>query len=794
MANARQALEKLLETVGESSQFAASGSLTPVLPGLEVKGVGSIGCPVAAADAKRLIAKATQAPYGRGEETIVDTNVRRVWQIEPSQFSLRNAEWNTHVAAIVDAVKLEFGIRQKVSPQLYKLLVYEKGSFFASHRDSEKTPGMFATLVVCLPSRHEGGTLLVSHDGQTKKIDFGGKDAEFKTQYAALYADCQHEITPVTAGYRICLIYNLAIAGKRQPSAPRNASAVEKAAQLLEELFADASSDLSKIAIPFRHQYTQAGLDPKQLKGSDRARADVLMRAAESLDYQCFLALLTHHQSGEAEYSTLGYDRHWGRRSYRWSYDEYEDEDGDDEDSDDSGVEMGEVYEEELSLDHWLDLHGRKQPFGEMHLEESEILNQDDKEHWSFDQEVHEATGNEGVSMDRWYRQGVIVIWPRDRYFGILAGEGQASAVPALEQMAVRSRKSASSATCLTFADEIIGHWKPRQQIVGGESSYSGRMLKLLERIGTADLAQRFLRDVLPKDFDGSEGQAVFRLCQRFGWGPFAATLRAFISQQKPEDHFTRLEQIVSICERLCCASPALTEERRAVCVSLADELAQVIERWDAGRTVAWYRHEEKRAGVVASVVRIFSTIEAMDHLDRLLAHALADKRHYDLHEVLIPDIKAISKWISKVPAAQPAASRLLQYCVAQLRAATAQRIEPPKDWTREAELGCKCEDCRALSRFLGDPTQRVGRFPIRKERRRHLHQQIEIHRCDVTHVTDRKGSPQTLVCTKTQESYERRLKQFDIDTKLLAELVALAGGGRRTAVGRSSSRRTLKR
>src|SRR5260370_27311353 len=110
MADARQALKKLLATLGESCQFATSGSLTPVLPGLEVEGIGSIGFPVAAADAERLIAKATQAPYGRGEATIVATDVRRVWQIEPSEFVLRNAEWNTHVATIVDAVKEEFGI------------------------------------------------------------------------------------------------------------------------------------------------------------------------------------------------------------------------------------------------------------------------------------------------------------------------------------------------------------------------------------------------------------------------------------------------------------------------------------------------------------------------------------------------------------------------------------------------------------------------------------------------------------------------------------------------------------
>src|SRR5262249_49850893 len=99
-------------------------------------------------------------------------------------------------------------------------------------------------------------------------------------------------------------------------------------------------------------------------------------------------------------------------------------------------------------------------------------------------------------------------------------------------------------------------------------------------------------------------------------------------------------------------------------------------------------------------------------------------------------------------------------------------------------------EDCRMLSRFLRDPEQRVGRFPLRKERRRHLHQQIDQHQCDCTHVTERKGSPQTLVCTKTQASYERRKKQFAVDTKLLAELEALAAVEPRAAVRRSPGRR----
>ena len=270
MTEARQSLEDLVGTLGESSQFVSQGSLPPLLPGLNVQGAGLIGLPVSAADAKRLIVQAEQAPYGRGEKTILDTNVRRVWQLDPAQFALENREWDGHVAAIVDAVRQDFGIAQKVKPELYKLLVYEKGSFFAFHRDTEKTSRMFGTLMVCLPSRHEGGPLIVRHDGRTVTVDFAKQGGEFETQYAAFYADCEHEIKPVTSGYRICLIYNLATAGKKQPRAPQNSAAVAAAAKLLSSLFADAAAGPQKIAVPFRHQYTEAGLDPRQLKGADR--------------------------------------------------------------------------------------------------------------------------------------------------------------------------------------------------------------------------------------------------------------------------------------------------------------------------------------------------------------------------------------------------------------------------------------------------------------------------------------------------------------------------------------------
>jgi hypothetical protein len=797
MVQANEPLKQLLESLGESSQFGAAGVLAPVLAGLAAKGVGPIPVPVSAADAKELIRKATQAPYGRGEDTVVDTNVRRVWQLEPSQFELRNPEWKTCLTTMVDAVRKEFGIKQKVTPKLYKLLIYEKGSFFTPHRDTEKLPGMFATLVVALPSRHEGGTLIVRHGGQTKKIDFGGKDSEFQLQYAAFYADCQHEIKPVTEGHRVCLVYNLVAAGKKQPAPPENAPAVEKAAKLLKQLFTDSSSDRSKLAIPLKHQYTEAGLDPARLKGSDRPLLEVLTGAAESLDYQCYLALLTRYQSGEANYDTLDFDP-WSRRSSRsgWHYDEYEEDEEDEEDEerggDDSGVDIGEVYEEELTLNHWLDPQGRPQPFGEIHLEEDEILSPEDMDGWAFEQEVQEATGNEGVSVDRWYRHSVLVIWPRDRYFSVLAEEGQAAALGALEQMAAHGKKPDGVEACRTFAQEIIDQWLHGERTADTRSSYSGRMLKVLERIGTVELAQRFLREVLPKDYDGSEGKVLKRLCERFGWKVLAEELRDFLAQQPPKNQLIGPKPIVSICEALCCEPPALTEERRNVCRSLAADLLAALERWDRKRTESW-QQPESRAGVVESVLRIGASLEAGQWLDHSLDHVLSDPRHYDLHEVLIPDVKGTYQLLAQVPAARPAAERLMQHCLEALRSATAHPIEPPSTWKRNAPLGCTCEDCQALSHFLHDPAARVARMPLRKDRRQHLHQQIDLHKIDCTHVTERQGSPQTLMLTKTQATYERRLKQYHEDQQLLAELEALAAGERPVAQKGRRRRRTQK-
>ena len=109
----------------------------------------------------------------------------------------------------------------EIAFHLYKLLIYPVGGKFDKHRDTEKQEGMFVTLVVQLPSEYSGGTLTVSHQGITKEIDFGGEEGKDAFRYVCFYADCEHEIRPVTQGYRACLVYNVCYDGPNAlPAAP----------------------------------------------------------------------------------------------------------------------------------------------------------------------------------------------------------------------------------------------------------------------------------------------------------------------------------------------------------------------------------------------------------------------------------------------------------------------------------------------------------------------------------------------------------------------------------------------
>ena len=63
--------------------------------------------------------------------------------------------------------------------------------------------------------------------------------------------------------------------------------------------------------------------------------------------------------------------------------------------------------------------------------------------------------------------------------------------------------------------------------------------------------------------------------------------------------------------------------------------------------------------------------------------------------------------------------------------------------------------------------------FTLRVKTGVHAHQinKIRRHECDVKHALERKGSPYSLVLTKTVGSFQRALKSYEANRRLLEKL-----------------------
>src|SRR6266536_2732943 len=165
------ALLNSLRSVERPGDFCVGGLREIFMPSIDIKGMGRIAFPLLPAQGGRLVAIAEAAPYGRGEDTVVDRDVRRTWQIDRGKVRIGGRHWDETLAELVANVALGLGVSEPVAADFYKLLVYDAGSFFADHRDTEKVPGMFATLVIVLPSAHSGGELVIKHLGREVVLD-----------------------------------------------------------------------------------------------------------------------------------------------------------------------------------------------------------------------------------------------------------------------------------------------------------------------------------------------------------------------------------------------------------------------------------------------------------------------------------------------------------------------------------------------------------------------------------------------------------------------------------------------
>ncbi|MGF6884461.1 hypothetical protein ABIA39_005696 [Nocardia sp. GAS34] len=447
-----RAIGEFMRSVRPPGSFTARRTASAADLAIEVEGIGPLRFPVALTQALELRRIARPARYGLGEQTLLDPGVRDTGEIPLELVTVDQDRWRHRLAPILDALRFDLGLPPdcELSAELHSMLVYGPRQFFRRHRDSEKSDGMIATLVVTLPSFFEGGELVVEHRGE-RVVDHGSPG---EIGLVAFYTDCEHEVLPVTLGHRISLTYNLIASPRAVLTADTGAPdpAVAALADQLREHFTTPAPGTGSrrhllgdpdLELPDRlvclldHQYSQRGFGWDQLKGADAARVQVLLAAADSVGYDTALALAEVQENHSSEDLAdacwmCGRRRRWERVEGSWElvWDEWEpNEFSEDEPLEEERAEgslpidhpdrmtpeeLGRPHVSGITLTWWINRAGevtgpvtRKVFPAEICTDTTELDLQ------PFAVESEGFTGNEGNTVDRWYRRAAIIVRPR---------------------------------------------------------------------------------------------------------------------------------------------------------------------------------------------------------------------------------------------------------------------------------------------------------------------------------------------------------------------------------------------
>ena len=733
---ARERLARLLDNSEPAGSFSAQLLASAHLLQLEVSGVGPVSLPVRAPLAKKLIAVARPAMFGRGEETLTDTSVRDTSELTPGQITLGGPDWTALMERALEHFRDELGLPRKsrLRAEPHSMLVYGKGQFFLPHQDSEKDDAMVGTLVLSLPSAHTGGELVIDHAGQS--IAYRASKEELT--FVAFYADCRHQVTPVRSGYRVTLTFNL-LSGAETP-APEAGPTAELAHCLTEHFSTPAtprygSRDLglpNRLVFLLDHEYTQRGLNARRLKGADAERAALVRTAAERAGCETVLALAEVKETWDALPS--GSDQ-------RDDYDDYyEDEDEDDgyRDEDPSDFQLNELIDDEITLGWWNSPDGTGGEPISLHVPDYEVCASTPSVDLAPYQSEYEGyMGNYGNTLDRWYRRAAVVVWPQDRAF---AARAEAGSQWALHEL--RDRIEAGDLDGARAAAESLAPFWKRIRAQAGLLGAALDVAAGLDAAGTAAmLLEPFRMETLAQEHAGRLAAAAGRYGEEWtrsvidGWfGPehhFGTNLSGWVDNPLPE-----------LCWTL--RTTGRPEVARLLAAGAWRRMSGQLRLWTITP-----RSEVRQPQLEMLSSPLVRLLEAAD--DKLRDEIAGALREYgdNVLECLMPALRLAD--------ARRAAGldTVARNCAERLGGIIARPLRDEDDWSIDW-TGCGCGLCDTLGAFLDSRSRRIFPWPLATDGRRHVHTQIDSAGLPVRHQTRRQGRPYTLVLTKTDELFGR--------------------------------------
>ena len=757
--NARAAFLTAFSNITGTGNFHSAGSTPFFLPRLCVKALGEISFPLTTGQAKELIALAEAAPFGKGTRTVLDEKVRKCWQIDAACFSFESPEWVKFLQKTVDDLGGALGIKGTVSAVPYKLLIYGKGGHFKPHKDTEKLDAMFGSLIIALPSAHQGGRLFIRHDGAEAVVDFSAPERCHEFQHAAFFADCEHEVEPVRSGYRFCVAYNLRLE-KGDPALLNLPLTAQSKGLLpaLDDLKKDRQGQLS--AILLEHSYTEANLSLHHLKGHDQARALTLLAAAPRAGFTTHLALVTFHQMGALD----NYDGEYGYRG-RGRYQDPEE-----------GT-MGEIYEESLTISDWRDNQDQKVDLGNYQIDKESLISADAIDADDPDEMQAEGyTGNAGCTMDHWYRRAAIVLWAGDESEQILCRQNMRGACSGLEKLASGKDTKAGSpfyrlaAAAISLYPEKL----PRLSEYSVSSDFSADPLRLilaaLAKTKSGELLGKLLKKLPPAAFLICDRPLWEQMFKAFGAEPFDDTCQRLLREDVKISRIP-LFQILGVLVNSK-DSPRVQQ----IAPHLAKTAPEQPPGYLPGRRSG---QDDLRFTEVRTLLEASAFITNRTHLKAVQEFLQADRSLTWIREVLGPVLldKTTARHLKATPSLRPA---VLDFATGLLSKETQRPLPPYPNWTRPCppatprhypSYSKKGDPIQELAAFMADPAENMHQFARIQGERSSLESFIRNHRLDLDCITVSTRSPHVLVCSKNSNSHQAALTLRTKDETLLIGL-----------------------
>lgn len=715
-------------------RFWAEGRLPAGHLSIEVEGLGPLPLPLPPTQAQALHDLSEPAQFGLRDQTLLDPSVRHTGEISADLLSL---DWQPGAfAALKQAVAQALGVEQ-LDAWLHNLLIYGPGQFFKPHQDTEKHPGMVATLVLVWPSPHIGGTLRVELGKQETVLSSQHLQAQ-DLRWFAFYADCRHEVLPVQEGWRVALTFDLVLpAEAARPAVPAVLqTALEQALRQQFALDGDTPS-MAPWVLLLDHEYTEHGLRWPLLKGDDRWRVAALRAAAEALGLRLHLALAELHQTWSAEPAPRS----------RWS------RHGDEDDP-----QRGELIDESLSLDFWVDEHDQVGPRSSLsvRLDDTTSFTETGSAHL-VDEQYEGYMGNYGDTLDYWYRRAALVIQSplaveRDRF----ALDFDA-ALADLQRLARLPEESAT----------LAGRVQVAARTLAGQVSARGRTLldayaEIAAALPNSEAATALLAGFDPSGFLPEDAATLARLQHARGTLWLRTVLQRWNDPQARRFAAVTGWRVqwgshLSLSALWPTPLPAFTQAALDAGWSLVllddwfDACLAALTRFDQAHVQAKPANRMQLQPGVLQVVDelaqslVLRTDDGIEDLRVLIDHVLAHPGLYPATQ-LAPFVQSVGALSRQWPQ-----DRLLHDRVTEaLRNAL---NEPLRDLTDHRLCGvewvCRCKDCMVMIPWAESASAEPLVLAMAEPRRQHVQSQFEAAGAPLTATTLRQGSPHKLVLRK---------------------------------------------